>query len=81
MSFFQKIKKPSYIFNITYDNQDELYHFKVKVLDESKKCQEKINDEESLLEKCLFEDSSKENPIGAFWHYNSADLPSFLFNS
>lgn len=84
MSFFQKIDKPSYIFMIQYDHEHELYHYKVNLFDDEEKCQI-LNDLpeniDELFSKCLFEGSSKDNPIGAFWHYNSANLPSILFSS
>jgi hypothetical protein len=84
MSFFQKTQKPSYVFMIRYDNEQQLYHYKVNIFDDPLKCQvfnESSQSIDKLLSRCLYEGNSKDNPISAFWHYNNADLPSILFSS
>ena len=77
MTFFQKILKPSYELDVSYNSAMQLYHYKVTVKAENHSgvdCQLKLDQDQ------IYEGDLTDNPVGAFWHYNNADLPGFLLS-
>lgn len=93
MSFFTKTKKPSYDLIIRYDNIDKLHYFKLNIKDQGDACanfnfiknfneisSNKINNDDINEKKtCSFSGATDQNPVSAFWNYNSASFPSFVF--